>query len=84
MARNIVLVWSQFILECGLRMASNDSDHDIQCDKGDDQPADDKAGLVEGALQPLVLSFLSFSLKVHQEVRIICFVLIKLCSGVLG
>ena len=65
-------------------MTSDDSDHDIQSDKGDDQPADDQAGLVEGALQALVLSFLSFSLKVHQEVGIICFVLIKLCSGVLG
>ena len=65
-------------------MARDDSDHNIQCDEGDDQPADNQAGLVEGALQPLVLSFLSFSLKVHQEVGIICFVLVKLCSGVLG
>jgi len=51
----IVSVWSQFILESGLRMASDDSNHDIQCDKGDDQPADDQGGLHEGALQPLML-----------------------------
>jgi len=37
-------------------MSSDDSDHDIQGDKGDDQPADDQGGLHEGALQPLMLS----------------------------
>ena len=82
--QSTIFGWSQFILESGLGMPSNDGDHHIEGDEGDDQPADDQAGLVEGALQALVLSFLSFSLKVHQEVGIICFVLIKLCSGVLG
>jgi len=47
--------WSQFILECGLRMSRDDSDHDIQGDKGNDQPTDDQGGLHEGALQSLTV-----------------------------
>ena len=65
-------------------MASDDGDHHIEGDEGNDEPADDEAGLIEGALQPLVLPLLPFSLKVHQVVRIVRLILLKFCSCVLG
>ena len=77
------IVWSQFILECGLRMASDDGDHHIEGDKGNDEPADDKAGLIEGALEPLMLPLLPLPLEVHQVVGIVCLILLKFCSCVL-
>ena len=78
------LAWSQFILECGLRMASDDGDHHVEGDKSNNKPADDKAGLPEGAFEALMLPLLPFSLKVHQVVRIVCLILLKFCSSVLG
>ena len=80
----IAIIWSQFILECGLRMASDDGDHHIEGDKGNDEPADDEAGLIEGALQPLVLPLLPLPLEVHQVVGIVRLILLKFCSCVLG
>ena len=78
------IVWSQFILECGLRMASDNGNDHIEGDKGNDEPADDKAGLIEGALQPFVLPLLPLPLEVHQVVGIVRLILLKFCSCVLG
>ena len=65
-------------------MASDDSYDDIEGDKGDNNPADDKAGFPESALQTLMFPLLSLSLKVHQVVRIVRLILLKFCSCVLG
>ena len=65
-------------------MASDDGNHHIEGDKGNNEPADEKAGFPEGALQPLMFPLLPFSLKVHKVVRIVSLILLKFCSCVLG
>merc|ERR1712083_648823 len=64
-------------------MPSNDGDHHIEGDEGDDQPADDQAGLVKGSLQALMPSLLPLPLKVHQVVCVILLLSINFCSGLL-
>ena len=81
--QSTIFGWSQFILESGLGMPSNDGDHHIEGDEGDDQPADDQAGLVKGSLQALMLSLLPLPLKVHQVVGVILLLSINFCSGLL-
>ena len=65
-------------------MAGDDGYHDIEGDKGDNNPADDKAGFPESALQTLMFPLLPLSLKVHQVVRIVRLILLKFCSSLLG
>ena len=64
-------------------MTSDDGYHNVEGDKGNDNPADDQAGFPEGALQTLMFPLLPLSFKIHQAVRIISLILFKFCSSLL-
>ena len=65
-------------------MTGDDSDDHIESDKGNHNPADDEAGLPQSALQPLMLSLLPLTFKVHQVVSVILLVRINLSRCFLG
>ena len=76
--------WSQLVLKSRFRMTGDDCNDHIKGDKGNHNPADDEAGLPQSALQPLMLSLLPLTFKVHQVVSVVLLVGINLSRCFLG